>query len=75
MSESNTIKVRVSGVGSSNEVEVEVGATAQDALAAAGIDAEAAGLNTSVDGERTDGSAPVEDGSQVVATPRAAKLG
>lgn len=69
------ITIRVVGVGSSVEVEVPQESTVSDALAEAGIDAEAAGLNTRVNGESAAQDAPLADGDAVSTTPREAKLG
>lgn len=72
---SDTIKVQVTGIGSSVTVEVPVDACVEDALTEAGVDAEAQGLNVSANGERAESTAPVSDGDQITATPREAKLG
>lgn len=67
--------VRINTVGSSVEVSIEPGQTVSDALAAADIDAEAAGLDVEVNGAEAQDDAPLEAGDQVVATPKNVKLG
>lgn len=69
----SNITVRVSTIGSDPQtVEVASDATPADALAAAGVDAQASGLNVSVDGGSSDS---LENGSVVQAVPRSPKLG
>ena len=69
--------ITISGVGFVTNIEVADGETYADALSKAGIDAEAQGLDVSVNGaevENLDQTAP-ESGDQVTATPKNASLG
>jgi len=70
-----SIKVKVTGVGGSVEVEAEEPSTVSDILAQAGYDAEAQGLNVKANGAPVSSDETVNDGDQVTATPRTAKLG
>lgn len=70
-----SISVTVSSLGGAKTVEVDEAADLSVALAAAGIDAQAQGLDIEVDGAPASATDPVENGSQVLATPRAPKLG
>jgi sulfur carrier protein ThiS len=70
-----SITVQVTGVGSSNTVEINEDAKVSDALIEAGIDTAAQGLTLKRDGAPVDADAPLNDGDQVLATPRSAKLG
>lgn len=68
------INVTVTTVGNSTTVEIDEPNVAA-ALAQAGVDAEQQGLDIEVDGGSATVSTEVTDGSQVLATPRAPKLG
>jgi len=70
--------ITISGIGGESIVTVEnPDATLADALALAGINASDQGLNVDANGARvTDpASVLVNDGDQVITTPREAKLG
>ncbi len=69
------VVVTVSGVGTSREVTVETGASLEDTLAEAGLNAEAQGTDVRVNGEAVSPEYAVQDGDQVSATPQGAKLG
>lgn len=70
------VSVRISGVGHSTEVTVKEGSTLEDALAEAGVDLNAAGLQAKVNGEVANpADTTVNDGDQVITTPRNTKLG
>lgn len=71
------VTIRVTGVGQSQEITIEPGSSLEDALAAANIDAEAAGLDVEVNGSAADSPSEttVQDGDQVVTTPKNVKLG
>lgn len=67
------IKVTVTSLGGSVEVEVPEGSNPIDACREAGIDADAQGLQTAVNGDS--GASTLADGDSVSASPRNAKLG
>lgn len=69
------VTVRISGVGSSQEVTVEAGDTLANVLDAANLDSEASGTDVRVNGESVSPDYSVQSGDQVTATPQNAKLG
>lgn len=71
--------IKIAGAGFTHEVEVADGQTVQDALTAAGIDAEALGVDLLVGGQRVDAadltSDDVTTGATYSAPPKSASLG
>ena len=71
--------ITIAGAGFRHEVIIEDGQTVQDALAKAGVDAEALGVDLLVGGQRVDAasvsSADVESGTTISAPPKNAALG
>lgn len=71
--------VTIAGAGFRHEVIVQSGQTVQDALKAAGIDAEALGVDLLVGGQRRDaadvGSNDIQSGATISAPPKSASLG
>ena len=66
--------VTVTTVGNSTTVEVDE-PTVEAALAAANIDAAQQGLDIEVDGGSATPNTRIDEGAQVLATPRSPKLG
>lgn len=71
------VTIRITGVGSSQEITVESGSTLNEALDAAGVSPEDAGLDVEVNGAPVEDAAetPVQDGDQVTTTPKNVRLG
>jgi hypothetical protein len=71
--------VTIAGAGFRHEVVIADGQTVQDALSAAGIDAEALGVDLLVGGQRVDAAdvsaSDVEAGATISAPPKSASLG
>lgn len=71
--------VTIAGAGFRHEVIIEDGQTVQDALNAAGIDAEALGVDLLVGGQRRDAadvsSNDIQSGATISAPPKSASLG
>ena len=71
--------VTIAGAGFRHEVVLQDGQSVQDALSAAGIDAEALGVDLLVGGQRVDAadvsSDDIEAGSTITAPPKSAALG
>lgn len=71
--------VTIAGAGFRHEVTIAEGQSVQDALNAAGIDAEALGVDLLVGGERRDAadvsSDDIQSGSTISAPPKSASLG
>ena len=71
--------VTIAGAGFRHEVVIEDGQTVQNALSAAGIDAEALGVDLLVGGQRVNAadvtSDDVDSGATISALPKSASLG
>lgn len=66
--------ITISGVGVNVTIELEEGATAEDALAAAGFE-DTSELDVAVNGEPVEAGTEVTENDSVVATPKKAELG